>query len=403
MLGHAALAALGLGCGCWLLIAAVAFFNMRHTARLESLNPPAPDSWPKLSVIIPACNEEATLEAAMRVRLRETYPNVEFVVVDDRSTDTTGAIADRLAAGDPRFRVIHVASLPEGWLGKVHALQKGVESSDGDWILFTDADVHIEPGALERTIAWCEHRGLDHLAVIPRMETGSFAVGMVNSLFLRVAAMSMLVTLVENPRSRIAAGAGAFNLCRRSALAASPGLARLRLEIIDDIALGFLLKAYGARCGVLNGSGAVSVCWYPSLKAMKHGIEKNGFAIMGYNMGLMTAACVLSLFVEWAPFIALLQIGHPWLQALGGVGAVFGLGVTAAVSYWAHLRVAPAFFYPIAVLIFDYFLFRSGVLARRRDGVVWRGTLYRLDALRAFRRNPPQAECAGKDDGAAAS
>ncbi len=386
MLEHAVLITMTLGCGVWCLILVSVLYNLRTCPHLESIRPPDPESWPTLAVIIPACNEGDTIEAAMRLRLRETYPKVEFVVVDDRSTDDTGVIADRIAEGDPRFRVVHNTTLPDGWLGKVHALQVGVEATDSEWILFTDADVHIEPGALERVVAWCEHRKLDQLAVVPRLEVDGFGVKMLNAFFARLAMGSpAAVHMIESPRTRMAAGIGAFNLFRRSALARTPGMERLRLEVIDDVGLAFLLKDYGARCSILDGTSAVSVCWYPSVDAMKRGFEKNGFSIVAYSIPAMVAACILLVLFEWLPWLALLHTGHPALQCMGGLAALSAVGAAAAVSRANRASMLPALFCPIAALMMSYFLFRSGVLAVWRGGVVWRGTLYPLKSLRGFR------------------
>ena len=380
-------AVLALGCSGWFLVLLSVLYNIRTVPRIETVYPPLPDSWPRLAVIVPACDEGDTLEATMRLRLKETYPNIQFVVVDDRSTDDTGIIADRIAADDPRFLVIHNKSLPEGWLGKVHALQQGVEASDSEWILFTDADVHVEPGVLEKAIAWCEHRKLDQLAMLPRLEVDRFGVKIFNAFFARFAMSGpAALRMIESPKTRMAAGVGAFNLFRRSALARTPGMERLRLEVIDDGALAIMLKAYGARCSILNGSSAVSLCWYPSVGAMEKGFEKNGFAIVLYSIPAMLAACAFLICSEWLPVFAMLQAGHPRLQLMGVLAYLCAVGATAAAGRAIRSAAAPALFYPVASLLMSYFLFRSGVLAVWRKGVVWRGTLYPLKTLRGFHR-----------------
>ena len=131
------------------ILALVANIKMlRMLRRFADLDPTPPPRWPKLSIIIPACNEAETIEPALaKMRLLD-YPELELVLIDDRSKDATGAIMDRVAAEDPRFRVIHVEKLPEGWLGKVHALKLGTESSTGEILLFTDADVLLAKDAL---------------------------------------------------------------------------------------------------------------------------------------------------------------------------------------------------------------------------------------------------------------
>jgi len=319
--------------------------------------------------------------------LKETYPNIQFVIVDDRSTDDTGVIADRVAADDPRFVVVHNDVLPEGWLGKVHALHRGIEMTDSDWVLFTDADVHIEPGVLEKVIAWCEHRKLDQLTLLPRLEAGGFWLNALHAFFLRFATgLPAALYAVESPKTRMAAGAGAFNLFRRSALARTPGMESLRLEIVDDGGLAFLLKAYGAKCSIINGSNDVHLRWYPSVGAMKRGFEKNGFAIANYSLPAMLVMCTLMVVFEWLPFVALLQLGHPVVQILGGLAIINAIIATGVSSYGGRSPVIPAIAYPVAATLMAYFLFRSGVLAVWRKGISWRGTFYPLKDLRGFER-----------------
>lgn len=385
------LAAIGLvllafGCCCWFFVLLTTTHNLRRVVLLERLKVVDRRDWPRVSLVIPACNEGDTLEPAMRSRLRETYPNLEVVVVDDRSTDVTGAIADALAAADSRVRAVHVQSLPEGWLGKVHALHQGVNHSTGDWLLFMDADVHMEPGTLERVVAWCDKRELDHITLLPQMKSASFGLAALTAAFVRLAAGSMPVWVVEHAKTKVGAGAGVFCLFRRSALERSPGMPRLRLEVIDDIGLGFMLKAYGARCSIINGAAGVSLSWYPSMCAMKRGFEKNALAMFGYRMPLLLLTCAGLVAMEWAPYVALAQVGHPWLQALGGVAAGIQLGTTVAVSRWTLLPVMPALFSAVSVPVFAWFLVRAGLLTVLRGGITWRGTKYSLQALKEFRR-----------------
>ena len=121
--------------------------------------------------MIPACNEADTLGAALGTLLAQDYPALEILLVNDRSTDGTGDIVDRLAASDPRITALHVRELPQGWLGKVHALHVASERARGDWLLFTDADVHFAPGALRRAVAVARVHQLDHLTCVPNVTT----------------------------------------------------------------------------------------------------------------------------------------------------------------------------------------------------------------------------------------
>jgi cellulose synthase/poly-beta-1,6-N-acetylglucosamine synthase-like glycosyltransferase len=111
---------------------------------------PGEKAWPKLSLLVACRDEAANVRAALSSVLAQDYPALEVVAVDDRSGDATGAILDELAAQHPMLRVVHVTSLPEGWLGKTHALARASEAATGELLLFTDADVVFAPGALRR-------------------------------------------------------------------------------------------------------------------------------------------------------------------------------------------------------------------------------------------------------------
>ena len=143
-----------------------------------------PPEWPAVSVIVPACNEAANIESAVATLIRQDYPNFELILVDDRSTDGTGTIIDRFAASDQRIHALHVQVLPDGWLGKVHALERAVEAAKGDWLLFTDADVHFNAATLRRAVGFAVDRQLDHLALAPLALQASFLLDIVVHTFM---------------------------------------------------------------------------------------------------------------------------------------------------------------------------------------------------------------------------
>jgi glycosyltransferase involved in cell wall biosynthesis len=163
------------------------------------------------------------MEPGIRTRMADGYPELEIVLVDDRSEDETGAIADRLASEDPRVKAVRVTELPEDWLGKQHALQHGVEAATGDWLLFSDSDVLFEPGTLRRAVAYCEYRQRDHLAVMPELLPRGFLLDTVLAVFVRTLTVAGRLWQVEDPKSRAALGSGSFNLVRRSAFDLTPG------------------------------------------------------------------------------------------------------------------------------------------------------------------------------------
>lgn len=306
--------------------------------------------------------------------------------MDDRSSDATPAIADALAEGDPRVRVVHVRELPAGWLGKHHALHLGTEIARGEWLLFCDADVRMAPDALRKAVALAVSRGLDHLPVLPRMITPGFW----HEVATRAFGASYLAVLdaakLGEPGSDRFAGVGAFNLVRAAAWRRTEGFRALRMEIADDVGMGLLLNRAGATTGLAIGTGAVEIEWYPSLKAMARGLEKNLFGVFGHFSFLRAGVRLLLL---WAVALA------PVAAALAPVTAVRLLGLAAlvpmALAAWRskrlhHAHLLPALLVIPGAFILGYMVLASAYRTWREGGVRWRGTFYPLRALREGQR-----------------
>ncbi len=371
----------------WLLNALVAVRTIRAVPRLEDVRPPDPAVWPRVSLIIAACDEGDTIEAAMASRLREDYPDLEFILVDDRSTDDTGRIIDRVAASDPRVKPLHIRSLPDGWLGKVHAMHQAVQVATGDWLLFTDADVHFAPGTIRRTIANCLHRNLDHLAAFPAMQSSTFWLDVVMAGFLRLFFLGIRAWAVEDPASKACIGIGAFNLVRRTAFDRTEGFPWLKLELGDDVALGMLLKSHGCRSSFVNARKHVSVRWYSSVRQMARGAERGGYTVLArFSLFRAISLGMAMLALELAPFLAMFALGMPVVQIAGAIAAVVALATTVAVSLWMDRPILPALLLPAASAILSGFVLRAGYLGYHRGGILWRGTLYKSEVLRAGAR-----------------
>src|SRR5690349_17494035 len=205
---------------CWLFLAliglayalastwGVALVVRRVPVLLRDHSPP-PARWPRVSLLVPARNEIGTLGPAMRSRLAEGYPALEVVLVDDRSTDGTSALVDTLAAEDDRIRALHVDSLPPGWLGKLHAMSEGLQLATGEWILFSDADVHLVAGTIARAVAFAEAHRLDHLSILPELLPATWLVDAALASFTRTGLVMGRVWLVSDPRSNVGGSVGA--------------------------------------------------------------------------------------------------------------------------------------------------------------------------------------------------
>jgi cellulose synthase/poly-beta-1,6-N-acetylglucosamine synthase-like glycosyltransferase len=378
-----------LSLGYWLYATWAGERTLRALARLDAIPVSAPVPWPRVSLIVPARDEAGGIAAAVQSRLEDDYPDLEVRAIDDRSSDGTGAILDRLAARDRRLSVQHVHDLPAGWLGKVHAQALGAAGASGAWLLFSDADVHFAPGTLRRAVSLAEERGLDMLSVAPEVGGASFAMQIALGAFGRSFALSRRFWSVADPRSSAHAGVGAFNLVRRAAFLRTPGFEWLRLDVADDVALGLLMKRSGARCAVAQGAGCVTVSWYRDLPHMARGLEKNTFAVLGCSLLRCVVLAALWLLMELGAWVALLGPGPGGLRAVAAAVLLLALWSTARSARAARASVAAALLVPVGTLILAWIVVRAGWLGWRRGGIQWRGTFHSASELRAGRRVGP--------------
>jgi hypothetical protein len=357
------------------------WLGTRRTPGLDRIAPAPGGGLPRLSIVVPARNEEATVEPAMRTLLALDYPDLEIVAVDDRSTDRTGEILDRLATGDPRLRVLHVRELPSGWLGKNHALHAATAVAAGPWILFTDADVHFEPTALRRAVGFAEARRADHLVVLPEVVAVGFWEQLFLSFFWTLFASRFRPWKVSDPGSRDNVGVGAFNLVRAGAYCRAGGHAALRLEVLDDLMLGRRLKETGSRQECAFSGGLVRVRWLHGLGGIVEGLTKNVFAVLRFRLPMAIGAALMFLLLAVWPAAGIF-VGPPGARIL--CGAVLALMVASMAAAPPTTRVSPLYGlgFPLAGVIFIYIILRSALRTYTQGGVVWRGTLYPLSELR---------------------
>lgn len=337
---------------------------------------------PKVTLLFSALNEEAHIEAAARSMLAIDYPDLEVVAIDDRSTDGTGAILDRLAAEFPRLRVLHVTELPTGWLGKCHALHRGTELASGAYLLFTDADVVFEPSALRRAIAHCERERLDQLAVYAEFVVRGPLLAMLMAS-QRGGFMAQAKPWLVRTSPDCSVGQGTFNLVRAAAFREAGGFEALRLAVFEDLMVGVILKKKGFQADVLFGDGMLRVEWYPSAWAMVRGLEKNTFAAFDYSLVGLTIASLMMFAMRVWPWLGLVvttPLGVAWWLCLATalVETAFYVDLLRATRW----TLAGLVFLPVISALSIAMWWRASLKAVARGGIEWRGTLYPLDQLR---------------------
>jgi len=361
-------------------------------ARIRPLRPDPEDlQAPPVAVVIAARDEEQTIEPALRSLLDSLGPATEVVVVDDRSTDGTPRILADLQAEYGRLRSVRIDTLPDGWLGKSHALARGAEAAgEVDWILFTDADVVFAPGAVESAVRYAADGGLDHLTGGPAIRTGSFTLaGM-------IAAFGVLFGLFTQPwrtpihGTRSAVGIGALNLVRRRPYLEAGGHSALRMCVIDDLGLGRMMKSAGGRSEFIYASALINIEWYPSLGSMMSGLVKNAFAGVDFRLTAVLGATAFIGLLLIAPFVLPWAPGvSPMARGLAAFAALLHLRAAWKAAERSGLPAAAAAFFPFGLTLFLITLWRSTLTALITRAVVWRGTSYPLKDLIAACETAP--------------
>ncbi|MDQ5871735.1 MAG: glycosyltransferase family 2 protein [Acidobacteriota bacterium] len=333
---------------------------------------------PRVSIVIPARNEEEDVESAVRSHLAQDYPDFQVIVVDDRSTDRTPGILDALAREDARLTVIAGRDPPAGWLGKPHALYLGARAAGGELLLFADADVRYDPRALREAVTVLEDRRLDLLAFFPRFENRGFWENVLLP-FLAIAVFLGFGFLALSRRIPLAMGAGAGNLVRRRAYDAVGGHSAIRGSVVDDVRLAVVVKRAGGRVAAFRAEDRVAVRMYQGFREVWNGFTKNvAWAYSGIGGAILFGLTFLLLAVAVAPAVVLagaaagaaIPASDVRLAAVLFVSTVLLRGVLAATlgdPIW------PAATHPIMAAVWAGLIARSLFHRFIRRRLTWRG------------------------------
>ena len=337
------------------------------------LRPRVPRELPMVSILVPARDEERMIEKAVRGFLAQTYPALEVIVVNDRSTDATGEILRRIAAEDARLIVIDGAEPPERWLGKPWALHQAASRARGDLLLFVDADVLYSPGVVSAAVAEILDRDLPMLTLMPHIEMHGFweHVAMPN---LAVFGFSYISLWLAN-RSKIPAlalGGGTGNFVRRSDYEAVGGHEALRAAVVDDMALGRLFRQKGRRTEVIVAKEMISVRMYHGLREIVHGFTKNLFAVTGRSYLLAAVFFLFGLVFHLLPYVLALTGDVISLAAV----VLISLTRTILFTFLGYRLDNAILGHPLMNLVWGWIMLRSVWLTGIRRQLAWRGRTY---------------------------
>ena len=346
------------------------------------LYPKGPAS--RVTVIVPARNEEECIEQCLSSLLEQDYADYEIIAVNDRSTDKTGEVMDRLAeaeSGKQCLRILHVAELPPRWLGKTHAMWTAASQATGDWILFTDGDIVFREDTLRRSVTYAQASGADHLVLYPTMIMKTFGERMMISFFQIMFVFANRAWKVADPKAHDFIGVGAFNMVRRSTYESIGSYEALRLTVIDDMFLGRLVKAKGFAQRNVFGRDLISLRWAKGAMGVVGNLNKNFFALMRFNWAISLLAAVLLAVVNIGPFAGLLA-ATGWSKA-GYAVALLSIALLY-VGMSSKSQVSPMYFvwHPVSTILVIYTLMRSTWAVLANDGITWRGTHYSLSELK---------------------
>jgi glycosyltransferase involved in cell wall biosynthesis len=359
---------------------------MRGVPTMADITQPEWDRQPgrgnRVAIVVPACNEQDSIEQALRRLLALDYDDYTVIAVDDRSTDQTGKIMDSVAEQSTgRLKVLHIKELPAGWLGKAHAMWRAASQAEADWILFTDADVMFRPDCLRRAIAYAEVEKADHVVVLPTVIMKRPGEKMMVGFFQLLFVFGHRPWKVADPKSKDHMGVGAFNLVRRSTYEAIGTYQALKFEVVDDMKLGKVIKNAGFRQRVVLGDGLITIRWAKGARGVVRNLTKNFFAVMSFQWWRAVLGCIAMVILNLLPFWgSLFAPGWERMPYLVTVASMFVL----YAGVWRRVEIEPWYFllHPISTLLFIYTILRSMFVTLRNGGVEWRGTFYPLDELK---------------------
>lgn len=335
---------------------------------------------PRLSVLVAAKDEEENIAACLDGLLAQQYPELEIIVINDRSSDRTAAIIEEYAAREDAVRTLHVGELPAGWFGKPHAMHEGVQVAGGEYVCFVDADCRFhDRRLLAAAVGFVTRESVDFLSVLPQLDTVTFWERVVQPPAGAILVYWFPPEKVNDPRSSRAYANGAFMLTSRRVYDEVGGHAGIRGQMHEDMALAREVKRHGLRLHVIRSAAMYSVRMYSGFGATWQGWTRIFYGCFASVGRIVLSIVVLSIF-SLLPYVVL--AASPLLGSVGpGLALASGAAVVSQQSLlWrfyglCRMRPAWALTYPLGAALCVGMMF--GTLPRFAGRpTVWRGTSY---------------------------
>ncbi|MFP4369122.1 MAG: glycosyltransferase [Candidatus Kapaibacterium sp.] len=322
---------------------------------------------PKVSVLVPARDEENNIRGSYGSLKKLDYPDYEVIWLDDNSSDSTYEIISNLTKNQENFRVIKGKPLPEGWLGKNWACMQLAEASNGDILVFTDADNRHEPHALTETVHKMEQYRLDMLSAFPRQKTGTLAEKLILPMIdLILYSMLVLWSTLFAKHKMFAAANGQWIAFRKEAYFAHGGHELVKNEVVEDVAFSSKFKSHGRRILTCSGIHAVEARMYHSFGEVWQGLGKNLFGIAGFSVFNLAVMLGIIGISGLGPFI--LAVISPDILSAIALALLFIWKGLLALRFKNNFPVS-VFLHPISVALIialginSYYLTKSGKIS----------------------------------------
>jgi chlorobactene glucosyltransferase len=357
----------------------VANLRFLRWVRRQAANTPLPQ--PRVSVLIPARNEAATITPCVTSLLHQDYPDYEVIVLNDGSTDSTGAQLDALADQHARLKVIHAQDqLPAAWNGKSYACHRLAEQATGEWLLFTDADTQHSPQSVALGLAQAQTLDVDLLSAFPTQITQTWSERILVSFILDFLPLVGLnfraISMGKGSRS---AGNGQYLLARAISYRRAGGHAAVYNETLDDFAIAKHFRRGGYKVGLVDGKELLHCrmyrnareVWEGFSRSMMHGLDNSTLERHSWLWALLFAWSYAALFLH--PFYYLLLGGNPTLALV----EIAWLALLRGVATW-HLHRSPLEILTTPLAAWGVMALGMTALYRRWQGqkVNWKGRYY---------------------------